>query len=91
MQKGREGNTGEERGSNEQKKGRVQKKDERERVGGEQGRKERKRRKSKVRKEGGALYTSVLARPFWSGAHHLVCLVHHLVSSRKPFCTTWLE
>ena len=22
--------------------------------------------------------TSVLGRPFWSGAHHLVCLVHHL-------------
>ena len=31
---------------------------------------------------------SVLARPFWSGA---VCLVHHLVSSRKPFCTTWFD
>ena len=27
---------------------------------------------------------SVLTRPFWSG-------VHHLVSSRKPFCTTWFE
>ena len=28
--------------------------------------------------------TPVLARPFWSGTHHLV-------SSRKPFCTTWFE
>ena len=27
---------------------------------------------------------SVLARPFLSVAHHLVCLVHHLVSSRTP-------
>ena len=34
---------------------------------------------------------SVLARPFWSGAHHLVCLVHYLVASRKLFCTTWFE
>ena len=34
---------------------------------------------------------SVLTRPFWSGVHHLVCLVHNLVSSRKPFCTTWFE
>ena len=39
----------------------------------------------------GVATTSVLARPFWSGAHHMVCLVHHLGSSRKPFCTTWLE
>ena len=31
---------------------------------------------------------SVLARPFWSG---VVCLVHHLVSSRKLFCTTWFD
>ena len=36
--------------------------------------------------------TSVLARNCKpSGAHHLACLVHHLVSSRKPFCTTWFE
>ena len=27
------------------------------------------------------LNNSVLVRPFWSGVHHLVCLVHHLVSS----------
>ena len=33
------------------------------------------------------LEVSVLPRP----VVHLVCLVHHLVSSRKPFCTTWFE
>ena len=35
--------------------------------------------------ERSASSSSVLARPFWSGEHHLVCLVHHFVSSRKPF------
>ena len=36
-----------------------------------------------------SLLLSVLARPFWSGVHHLVCLVHHLVSSRNPFAPNY--
>ena len=39
----------------------------------------------------GVAHASVLARPVWSGVHYLVCLMHHLVGSRKPLCTTWLE
>ena len=56
-EQGREGNTGEERGSNEQKKGRVQKKDERE---GGRGAREKGKEEEKKQGEEGALHTTHL-------------------------------